>query len=161
MNATLVAGPGRQDAGADQRGRSEGQSLRLIDRLTAQLLALGAGASSAQLSALTTTNLDALRVYLDGVAAYRRGAFQNATPLLTRAVELDSTFALALSALIEADGWHPATTDMKRIQAPRVAVPRPPEPAGPALPVPPARLHAIRSSRPGPCGSRTPSTRSR
>jgi serine/threonine-protein kinase len=84
--------------------------------LTAQLLALGAGASSTQLSALTTTSLEALRAYLDGVAAYRRGAFQNATPLLARAVELDSTFALALSALVEADGWHPATTDMSRIQ---------------------------------------------
>jgi tetratricopeptide (TPR) repeat protein len=31
-------------------------------------------------------------------------------------VELDSTFALALSALVEADGWHQATTDMNRIR---------------------------------------------
>jgi tetratricopeptide (TPR) repeat protein len=31
-------------------------------------------------------------------------------------VELDSTFALALSALLEADGWHPATTDMGRVR---------------------------------------------
>src|SRR5690606_7216858 len=63
----------------------------------------------------TTTNLDALRAYLDGVAAHRRGAFQIATPLLERAVELDSTFALALSALIESDGWHWSTTDMERV----------------------------------------------
>jgi tetratricopeptide (TPR) repeat protein len=51
------------------------------------------------------------------VAAFRRGAFQNATPLLTRAVELDSTFALALSALVEADGWHLATADMSRVRS--------------------------------------------
>src|SRR5687768_14459428 len=61
------------------------------------------------------TSLDALRAYLDGVAAYRRGAFQVATPALERAVQLDSTFALALSALIEADGWHVATVEMPRV----------------------------------------------
>ena len=116
MSASLVAVPGGKTITQTSVAGPKDSLFVLIDRLTAQLLALGAGASSAQLSSLTTTNLDALRAYLDGVAAYRRGAFQNATPLLTRAVELDSTFALALSALIEADGWHPATTDMKRIQ---------------------------------------------
>jgi serine/threonine-protein kinase len=116
MSASLVAVPGGKTLTQTSVAGPKDSLFAMIDRLTAQLLALGAGASSAQLSALTTTNLDALRAYLDGVAAYRRGAFQNATPLLTRAVELDSTFALALSALIEADGWHPATTDMKRIQ---------------------------------------------
>jgi tetratricopeptide (TPR) repeat protein/TolB-like protein len=116
MSAALVAVPGgRTLAQASVTGPKDSLFV-MVDRLTAQLLALGAGASSDQLSALTTTNLDALRAYLDGVAAYRRGAFQNATPLLSRAVELDSTFALALSALVEADGWHPATTDMNRVR---------------------------------------------
>ena len=117
MNASLISVPGGKTLTQTSVAGSKDSIFVLIDRLTAQLLALGAGASSAQLSALTTTNLDALRAYLDGVAAYRRGSFQNATPLLSRAVELDSTFALALSALVEADGWHPATTDMKRIRA--------------------------------------------
>jgi tetratricopeptide (TPR) repeat protein len=87
----------------------------MVDRLTAQVLALGAGARSGQLSALTTTSLEALKAYLDGVAAFRRGAFQVSTPALERAVQLDSTFALALSALIESDGWHPASVDMRRV----------------------------------------------
>jgi eukaryotic-like serine/threonine-protein kinase len=116
MNASLVSVPGGKTLTQTSVAGPKDSLFILIDRLTAQLLALGAGASSAQLSALTTTNLDALRAYLDGVAAYRRGAFQNSTPLLARAVELDSTFALALSALIESDGWHPATTDMDRIR---------------------------------------------
>jgi tetratricopeptide (TPR) repeat protein len=116
MNASLVAIPGGKTIAQTSVVGSKDSIFVLIDRLTAQLLALGAGATSAQLSALTTTNLDALRAYLDGVAAYRRGAFQNATPLLSRAVELDSTFALGLSWLIEADGWHRATTDMRRIR---------------------------------------------
>jgi len=116
INAALVAvSDGRTLAQTSVTGAKDSLFV-LIDRLTAQLLALGAGASSAQLSALTTTNLDALRAYLDGVAAYRRGAFQDATPLLSRAVDQDSTFALALSALIESDGWHSATTDMDRVR---------------------------------------------
>jgi serine/threonine-protein kinase len=116
MNASLVSIPGGRTLAQTSVAGPRDSLFVLIDRLTAQLLALGAGASSAQLSALTTTNLDALRAYLDGAAAFRRGAFQNATPLLSRAVELDSTFALALSALLEADGWHPATTDMRRVR---------------------------------------------
>jgi tetratricopeptide (TPR) repeat protein len=116
INAALVAVPNGNTVAQTSVIGPRDSLFVLIDRLTARLLALGAGATSAQLSALTTTNLDALRAYLDGVAAFRRGNFQNATPLLSRAVELDSTFALALSALIEADGWHLATTDMRRIR---------------------------------------------
>ncbi|HJR50381.1 MAG TPA: hypothetical protein VJ794_04695, partial [Gemmatimonadales bacterium] len=117
MSASLVTVPGGRTLAETSVSGPRDSLFVLIDRLTARLLALGAGASAAQLSALTTTNLDALRAYLDGVAAFRRGAFQNATPLLTRAVELDSTFALALSALVEADGWHLATADMGRIRS--------------------------------------------
>ena len=115
INAALVTVPGGKTITQTSVIGPKDSLFVLIDRLTARLLALGAGASSAQLSALTTTNLDALRAYLDGVAAFRRGNFQSATPLISRAVELDTTFALALSALIEADGWHLATTDMRRI----------------------------------------------
>jgi tetratricopeptide (TPR) repeat protein len=116
VNASLVSVPdGRTVTQTSVTGPRDSLFV-LIDRLTAQLLALGAGASSAQLSALTTTNLSALRAYLDGVSAFRRGVYQTSTPTLTRAVELDSTFALALSALVESDGWHPATVDMGRVR---------------------------------------------
>ncbi|HQR18056.1 MAG TPA: protein kinase [Gemmatimonadales bacterium] len=116
ISASLVEMPdGRTLAQTTVEGPKDSLFV-MVDRLTAQLLALGAGAKSTQLSALTTTNLDALRAYLDGVTAYRRGAFQVATPLLERAVQLDSTFALALSALVEASGWHPAAGDMNRVR---------------------------------------------
>ncbi|MEZ4413144.1 MAG: protein kinase [Gemmatimonadales bacterium] len=116
ISASLVAVPsGRTVAQTTVDGPKDSLFV-LVDRLTAQLLALGAGATSNQLSALTTTNLDALRAYLDGVTAYRRAAFDKSTPLLERAVQLDSTFALALSALIESDGWHPAAGDMNRVR---------------------------------------------
>ena len=116
MNATLLAVPGGKTLAQTSVTGHRDSLFVLIDRLTARLLALGAGASTGQLSALTTTNLDALRAYLDGVSAFRRGVYQTATPLFSRAVELDSTFALALSALIEADSWHLATTDMNRVR---------------------------------------------
>ena len=116
ISATLVAMPGGGIIAQTSVDGPKDSLFVMVDRLTAQLLALGAGASATQLSALTTTNLDALRTYLDGVTAYRRGAFERSTPLLERAVQLDSTFALALSALLESDGWHPAAGDMNRVR---------------------------------------------
>ncbi len=96
--ATLLEMPsGRTVAQASVEGPKDSLFV-MVDRLTAQVLALGAGASATQLSSLTTANLDALRAYLDGATAYRRGAFQLSTPALERAVALDSTFALALSS---------------------------------------------------------------
>jgi serine/threonine-protein kinase len=116
ISANLLAMPGGNTVAQTSVTGPRDSLFVLIDRLTAQLLALGAGASQNQLSALTTTNLDALRAYLDGVTAYRRGNFQTATTVLEKAVDLDSTFALALSALIESDGWHGANGDMNRVR---------------------------------------------
>jgi tetratricopeptide (TPR) repeat protein len=116
IEASLLEMPGgRSIAQASVTGAKDSLFV-LVDRLTAQVLALGAGARANQLSALTTTNLEALRAYLDGVALFRRGVYQQSTPMLERAVELDSTFALALSALVESDLWHPSTSDMRRVK---------------------------------------------
>jgi len=116
ISATLLEMPGGRTVAQTSVEGPKDSLFTLVDRVTAQLLALGAGANASQLSGLTTTSLDALRAYLDGQAAYRRGAFDKATPLLERAVQLDSTFALALFELIEADGWFNATTDMGRVR---------------------------------------------
>ena len=116
LSASLVEMPdGRNVAQTTVEGPKD-SLFAMVDRLAAQLLALGAGASQQQLSSLTTTSLDALRAYLDGVAAMRRGAFSTSTPLLSRAVQLDSTFALAGRALVESDGWIDATIDMNRVR---------------------------------------------
>ena len=116
ISATLLEMPGGRTVAQTSVEGPKDSLFVLVDRLTAQFLALGAGASATQLSALTTISLDALRAYLDGQAAYRRAAFEKATPLLEHAVQLDSTFALALSALIEANGWYNGTADMDRVQ---------------------------------------------
>ncbi|MGH7718723.1 MAG: hypothetical protein ACREON_07765, partial [Gemmatimonadaceae bacterium] len=70
-----------------------------------QLLALEAGEGGHRLTKLTSTSLPALRAYLDGQAAYRRGEYSTAGEHFNRAVQLDTTFALAALALASATQW--------------------------------------------------------
>jgi tetratricopeptide (TPR) repeat protein len=78
---------------------------RLVDRLAAQLLALGAGESSQRLEAVTSTSLAALRDYLSGRALYRRGRYAEAVEHFRGALATDSTFALAALGWRLAAGW--------------------------------------------------------
>jgi eukaryotic-like serine/threonine-protein kinase len=83
---------------AEMRASVEGPSdslTSLVDRLAAELLALGAGEEQHRLAFLTTTLLPALRAYLDGRSAHRRGHFAEAVANFDGAIELDSSFALA------------------------------------------------------------------
>jgi tetratricopeptide (TPR) repeat protein len=77
----------------------------LVDRLVAQLLSASAGEDPQRLDALTSTSLPALRAYLEGQAAYRRGRYAESLVHFRRALDLDSTFALAGLGLSLADGW--------------------------------------------------------
>ena len=79
---------------------------RLVDRLAANLLALGAGEEEQRLEALTSTSLPALRAYLDGQALLRRGAFKDANRRFHDAQALDSTFALAGVGAMRAAEWY-------------------------------------------------------
>jgi eukaryotic-like serine/threonine-protein kinase len=94
LNAMLSDPSGRGEVRAAVEGPADSLTS-LVDRLAAQLLVLGAGEGQHRLSALTTTSLPALRAYLDGRAAYRRGDFGAARNLFDRAIEFDSSFALA------------------------------------------------------------------
>jgi tetratricopeptide (TPR) repeat protein len=92
----------------DSRGETSGSAdslVRLVDRLAAQLLAGSAGASGHILEKLTSTSLPALQSYLAGQALYRRGAYQEAMRQFQRAVERDSTFALAAIGLASSAHW--------------------------------------------------------
>jgi DNA-binding SARP family transcriptional activator/TolB-like protein len=79
--------------------------LPLVDQLAASLLALQAGEGEHRLALLTSTSLPALRAYLDGRAAYRRGESGVAMKEFAHALELDSSFALAGLELVAASGW--------------------------------------------------------
>jgi TolB-like protein len=58
-----------------------------------------------RLASLTTDSIDALRSYLEGERQYRRLAFDSALAAYTRAVEVDSTFALAHQRRAQVFGW--------------------------------------------------------
>jgi tetratricopeptide (TPR) repeat protein len=72
---------------------------QLIDRFAAQLLSLAAGEEAARLPSLAGTPLPALQAYLSGQRAFRRGLMLEAVANFDRALELDSTFALAATYL--------------------------------------------------------------
>lgn len=104
VNASVVDVRGTVVSRATAEGPHTDLSA-MVDRLVAQLLSLGAGEEPQRLAALTSTSLPALRAYLEGQAAYRRGEYGEALEKFGRAVDFDSTFALAGIGLDLADGW--------------------------------------------------------
>ena len=104
VNASVVDASGRVIGRATAQG-AQTELSALVDRLVAQLLTASAGEEPQRLAELTSTSLPALRAYLEGQAAYRRGRHAEAIEKFGRAVDLDSTFALAGLGLSLADGW--------------------------------------------------------
>lgn len=75
--------------------------------LTRELLGLTGQATvrDVRLGALTTGSLPALRAYLEGEADFRAADFAGAVAAFERAVEQDSTFAMAWLRLSQSYGW--------------------------------------------------------
>ena len=104
LNASLLPVPGGSPR-ADAKVEGAADSLpQLVDRLIAQLITGGTGASHG-LDGLVNTPLPALRLYLEARAAQRRGHYADAVVRFGRALDLDSTFALAGLGLASAAGW--------------------------------------------------------
>ncbi len=76
----------------------------LLDRFVGQLLTRQSGIAETSASAITSHSLPAIRAYLIGRAAYRRSDEDLAVESFTRALEIDSTFALAALDLAVATG---------------------------------------------------------
>ncbi len=117
----LVTSPGRvrlmgdlfdvtrlnKEASASIEG-PESEMISLVDRLAIQLLKglLGDGeVPDVRVSAIATRSVPALRAYLEGVHAFRQSRFDLSRAAFERAVELDSTFAIAAYGLSRASGW--------------------------------------------------------
>lgn len=77
---------------------------QLLDRFVGQLLTRQSGVAESSVSAVTSQSLPAIRAYLDGRAAYRRANQARAIESFTRAIDIDSTFALAALDLSIATG---------------------------------------------------------
>jgi DNA-binding SARP family transcriptional activator len=77
----------------------------LVDQFAGNVLALEAGIAQQRVGSLTTKSLPALRAYLAGRAERRRGRDEVALGSFARALEFDSTFALAALDLVSTTGW--------------------------------------------------------
>jgi tetratricopeptide (TPR) repeat protein len=96
------------------------QVLQLVDRLSAELMVKrlpGPVHRLTQTAAMTTRSLPALRAFLEAERNLRNGKPDTAIAGFQRAIEEDSTFALAHYRLAVAAGWaerHPLSTDAVR-----------------------------------------------
>ena len=77
----------------------------LVDRLSAKLLGLTTGVEGHRLASLEGTALPAIRTFLEGRAAFRRGRPEEAVLRFREALAIDSTFALAALDLLRAAVW--------------------------------------------------------
>ena len=67
----------------------------MVERLAGGILSLSVGEYEESLTQLTSADPDALREYLLGQVEFRDGRWVTAYDHFVRAVEIDSTFALA------------------------------------------------------------------
>ncbi len=105
LTAALLSTPdGRGLARESVEGPADSISM-LVDRLAARLLSLGAGIDASRLSSITSSSLPAIRAYLSGRTALRKGRFDEAFRQFREATLLDSTFALAALELVHASIW--------------------------------------------------------
>jgi tetratricopeptide (TPR) repeat protein/TolB-like protein len=99
--------------------------LGLVDRLSVALLRdvwrSREPLPNLQIGALTTDSIAALRAYLEGEQAYRRVAFDTALTAYTRAIEVDSTFALAHLRRALVYGWTGGYGSAQSMQAAEAA----------------------------------------
>ena len=77
----------------------------LVDQLAGRLLGLEAGTEVARLSSISSRSLPAMRAYLAGRAAFRKGHLDQALRRFREATFLDSTFALAALELVNVSVW--------------------------------------------------------
>ena len=105
LSARLLAVPdGHERARASVAGSAANLPV-LIDSLVAELLLLDAGERQTSATALGGIPLPALRAYLDGQMKMRTGEYERAADDYARALDIDSTFALAAVRLSRATDW--------------------------------------------------------
>jgi hypothetical protein len=106
LSASLVRSPkGQTVATANVEGPLDSLSV-LVDRLAARLLTVEAGVDVTRLSA-TSSSLPAIRAFLAGRAAFRRGRLEEAFSHYRDATRYDSTFALAAFEMVHMAKWLP------------------------------------------------------
>jgi tetratricopeptide (TPR) repeat protein len=111
LTADLYEVDGGTEVGQAQVEGSVDDVLALVDQLSVDVMRVlleGAGAELPPVqhtASITTSSLPALRAYLESETYYRSADFPSAIEALERAVQADSTFALAYYRLSDAYGW--------------------------------------------------------
>ncbi|MDH4349833.1 MAG: hypothetical protein OEY20_05415 [Gemmatimonadota bacterium] len=98
LRATLHEVLGTAEVRVDVEAGADASVFELVDSLVRQLLASrtqSLGGQLTRLGAVTTDSLPALRAYLDGERAFRRGRAHESRAAYARAAEQDHDFALA------------------------------------------------------------------
>jgi tRNA A-37 threonylcarbamoyl transferase component Bud32/TolB-like protein len=102
--SVLNAQTGRVGGHATVEGPADSLS-EMVDRLAVQLLGLQGGLEAQTLTHLTTRSPEAMRAYLAGRKAYRRGDVEEGARGFGRALDLDSTFVQPALSLALLNGW--------------------------------------------------------
>ena len=110
----LYAVDGGQKLGSASAQGPADSLMALVDRFSVEvarlLVAEGAEGTGVQhLESLTTSSLDALLSYVEGERLYREGSWNPALDAFDRAIEEDSTFALAHLRAAQVLGWSDAS----------------------------------------------------
>ena len=106
---------GATEATASVSGTHDGLA-GLADQLALQLLARDDRVPGERLRRLARHPLGAVRAYLDGRAAYRRGRYDEAVRHFGAALEIDSTLTFAALDAVLAAGWTGASTERRRAE---------------------------------------------
>ncbi|MBI4542782.1 MAG: tetratricopeptide repeat protein [Gemmatimonadetes bacterium] len=96
--------------------------LALVDRLAMGVLRHVVARSQGELphidlASVTTTSIPALKAYLEGEVLFRRALMEPAIEAYQRAVEADSTFALAYRRLSQTYGWSESVRSQAGLDA--------------------------------------------
>jgi eukaryotic-like serine/threonine-protein kinase len=106
ISAVVLDVPGGDEIVRESATGAPDDLAGLVDRLAAQLLASTSEEGEQRESQLAGISLPALRAYLDGQVKLRRGDAVAAAQDFTRALDADSSFALAGLGLHMATSWY-------------------------------------------------------
>lgn len=108
IQASIYATEGDGEPVEESVEGPEDSLLELVDDLTAKLLLAGGLAPPGRLpriAAMTTEDLAAQKLFWEGEHEFRAARYDNALERFERAVEVDSTFALAYYRMAVAASW--------------------------------------------------------
>lgn len=106
--ATLYDAEGDKITEAQSAFSNDSLFMQAVDVLAQELVAGLLGDADQQMASLavgTTASFPAFKAYLEGDQALREGRFEEAIEATRRAVEIDSTFALAWHQLSVSESW--------------------------------------------------------